>query len=155
MIEWPEDAAEPTKYWLSTLPLETSMDHLVKTAKLRWRIERDSQDLKQELGFGHYEGRAWRGFHPPARLCIAAYGFQIALRGMIPPSASARPKKAARNLSFPTVDNPAAPPIRPERHVHNSVATMRRKLTVALVLRLSRCPCCARPKAHRHAFMTQ
>lgn len=90
MIEWPEHAAEPTKYWLSTMPAETSTECLVETAKLRWRIERDYQDLKQELGLGHYEGRGWRGFHHHASLCIAAYGFLISLRGMIPPSAPAR-----------------------------------------------------------------
>ena len=92
MVEWPEGAAEPIKYWLSTMPAETSIEDLVRTAKMRWRIERDYQDLKQELGLGHYEGRGWRGFHHHASLCIAAYGFLITLRGKIPPSASARPK---------------------------------------------------------------
>ena len=92
MVEWPEDAFEPIKYWLSTMPSEMPIKELVETAKLRWRIERDYQDLKQELGLGHYEGRGWRGFHHHASLCIAAYGFLIALRGTIPPSASARPK---------------------------------------------------------------
>ena len=90
MVEWPEDTAEPTKYWLSTMPTETSIEDLVETAKLRWRIERDYQDLKQDLGLGHYEGRGWRGFHHHASLCIAAYGFLITLRGLIPPSASSR-----------------------------------------------------------------
>ena len=94
MVEWPEDKAEPTKYWLSTMPPETSIEDLVETAKMRWRIERDYQELKQELGLGHYEGRGWRGFHHHASLCIAAYGFLIALRGTIPPSASARPKSS-------------------------------------------------------------
>src|SRR5438046_8864327 len=55
-------------------------------AKLRWRIERDYQELKQELGLGDYEGRGWRGFHHHATLCIAAYGFLIAERGALPPS---------------------------------------------------------------------
>jgi SRSO17 transposase len=59
---------------------------MVDQAKLRWRIERDYQDLKQELGLGHYEGRGWRGFHHHATLCIAAYGFLIAERGAFPPS---------------------------------------------------------------------
>ena len=82
-------AAEPElrKYWLSTLPAKTSRRQLVDIAKLRWRIERDYQDLKQELGLGHYEGRGWRGFHHHATLCIAAYGFLISERGAIPPSA--------------------------------------------------------------------
>jgi SRSO17 transposase len=86
MIEWPDGEAAPTKYWLSTLPADVSFNRLVDTAKLRWRIERDYHDLKQELGLGHYEGRGWRGFHHHATLCIAAYGFLIAERATIPPS---------------------------------------------------------------------
>jgi SRSO17 transposase len=80
LIEWPVDQAEPTKYWLSTLPADAALVDLVKTAKMRWRIERDYQDLKQEFGLSHYEGRGWRGFHHHATLCIAAYGFLLADR---------------------------------------------------------------------------
>jgi SRSO17 transposase len=86
LIEWPEGEVEPTKYWLSTLPADTSFRRLVDFAKLRWRIERDYQDLKQEVGLGHYEGRGWRGFHHHATMCIAAYGFLISERETIPPS---------------------------------------------------------------------
>jgi len=88
LIEWPQDEAEPTKYWLSTLPEDIAFDRLVDVTKLRWRIERDYQELKQELGLGHYEGRGWRGFHHHATLCIAAYGFLISQRERIPPSAA-------------------------------------------------------------------
>jgi SRSO17 transposase len=88
LIEWPKGEPEPTKYWLSTLPTDTPIETLVDTAKLRWRIERDYQDLKQELGLGHYEGRGWRGFHHHASLCIAAYGFMVSLRETFPPSAA-------------------------------------------------------------------
>jgi SRSO17 transposase len=87
LIEWPQGEAEPTKYWLATPPEEISFESLVDTAKLRWRIERDYQELKQELGLGDYEGRGWRGFHHHATLCIAAYGFLIAERGALSPSA--------------------------------------------------------------------
>jgi len=86
LIEWPHGEAEPTKYWLATLPADISFRRLVDFAKLRWRIERDYQELKQEVGLGHYEGRGWRGFHHHATLCIAAYGFLLAERAMIPPS---------------------------------------------------------------------
>src|SRR5437667_548688 len=68
------------------MPNDIAFDRLVDLAKLRWRIERDYQELKQELGFGDYEGRGWRGFHHHATLCIAAYGFLIAERGALPPS---------------------------------------------------------------------
>jgi SRSO17 transposase len=86
LIEWPPDEPEPTKYFLSTLPATISRRALVAATKLRWRIERDYQDLKQELGLGHYEGRGWRGFHHHATLCIAAYGFLLSERGALPPS---------------------------------------------------------------------
>ena len=86
LIEWPDGEKEPTKYWLSTLPADISFRDLVDTVKLRWRIERDYQDLKQEVGLGHFEGRGWRGFHHHATLCIAAYGFLISERETIPPS---------------------------------------------------------------------
>jgi len=87
LIEWPEGEAAPTKYWLSTLPPETCLAELVSQTKLRWRIERDYQDLKQEIGLGHDEGRGWRGFHHHASLCIAAYGFLVSERGRFSPSA--------------------------------------------------------------------
>ena len=90
LIEWPEGDAEPAKYWLATLPPEVPFDRLVDLAKLRWRIERDYQELKQELGLAHYEGRGWRGFHHHATLCIAAYAFLIAERARLPPSAAGK-----------------------------------------------------------------
>jgi SRSO17 transposase len=80
LIEWPKAEVEPTKYFLSTLPADTPIKELVRLAKLRWRIERDYQELKQELGLGHFEGRSWRGFHHHATLCIAAYGFLVTER---------------------------------------------------------------------------
>jgi SRSO17 transposase len=89
LIEWPKTESEPTKYWLSTLPVKTSLKSLVKTAKHRWIMERDYEELKQELGLGHYEGRSWRGFHHHATLCIAAYGFLISERNRFPPSVRA------------------------------------------------------------------
>jgi SRSO17 transposase len=47
---------------------------------MRWRIERDYNDLEQEFGLGYFGGRGWRGFRHPASLCIAAYGFLVAQR---------------------------------------------------------------------------
>jgi SRSO17 transposase len=87
LIEWPEGESEPTKYWLSTLPKDCSLRALVQQAKQRWRVERDYQELKQELGLGHFEGRGWRGFHHHATLCLAAYGFLVAERAAFSPSA--------------------------------------------------------------------
>ena len=91
LIEWPATAKEPTKYWLSNLSASISLRKLVATAKLRWRIERDYEELKQELGLGHFEGRNWRGFHHHATLSIAAYGFLVLERCRFPPSGDSRP----------------------------------------------------------------
>lgn len=88
LIEWPADEKKPTKFWLSTLRPNISFAHLVSRAKLRWRIERDYLELKQEIGLGHFEGRGWRGFHHHATLCIAAYGFLITERADFSPCES-------------------------------------------------------------------
>jgi len=101
LIEWPKDEPEPTKYWLSTLPEDIAFQRLVDLTKLRWRIERDYQELKQEVGLGHFEGRGWRGFHHHATLCIAAYGFLVSERETIPPSGS----RPARPFKTPAVPN--------------------------------------------------
>lgn len=75
IIEWAQNAAEPAHYWFSNLPADTRWQPMIDTVMGRWRIERDYEELKQELGLGHFEGRNWRGFHHHASLCIAAYGF--------------------------------------------------------------------------------
>jgi SRSO17 transposase len=105
LIEWPATESEPTKYWLSTLPADTALVELVHMGKHRWIIERDYQELKQELGLGHYEGRGWRGFHHHATLCLAAYGFLVAERSRFSPSAQ------VGNLGLPTPELP--PDFRP------------------------------------------
>lgn len=97
LIEWPKGAAGPVKYWLSTLPQAVALEGLVASAMMRWRIERDYQELKQEFGLAHFEGRGWRGFHHHATLCIAAYGFLLAhrLKRHGVKKNSARPKASA------------------------------------------------------------
>ena len=80
LVEWPADQPEPVKYILSTLPESIPLNDLVSCAYQRWRIERDYQDLKQDFGLGHYEGRGWRGFHHHASLSIATYAFLMAER---------------------------------------------------------------------------
>lgn len=87
LVEWPFAEKEPSRYWLSTLPEEVTLEDLVRLAKIRWRIERDFQELKDELGLDHYEGRGWRGFHHHGALCIAAYAFLVAERARLSPPA--------------------------------------------------------------------
>ena len=95
VIEWPESEAQPTKYWLSTLLENVNIKDLIDIIKLRWRIERDYEELKSELGLAQFEGRGWRGFHHHASLCIAAYGFLLLERAAFPPSAQWRRQRPA------------------------------------------------------------
>jgi SRSO17 transposase len=116
LIEWPKGESEPTKYFLSTLPADISRKALVAAVKIRWRIERDYQELKQEFGLDEFEGRNWRGFHHHATLCIAAYGFLIGER-------LTRGKGTKKNCAFRT------PPTLSEGHTRrtaNSSSTTRR-----------------------------
>jgi SRSO17 transposase len=118
LVEWPEGEAEPTKYWFSNLPENTLLEALVDIAKLRWRIERDYEELKSEVGLSHYEGRGWRGLHHHATLCVAAYGFLIRERAALPPSAA----KIRKELGLSDRPRPrgAADPTRaPRRELHS------------------------------------
>jgi SRSO17 transposase len=85
LIEWPVSEPEPVHYWISNLPAGTGISKLVNLAQMRWRIERDYEELKGELGLDHYEGRGWLGFHHHGALCIAAYAFLIAERARLSP----------------------------------------------------------------------
>jgi len=105
LIEWPEGEPRPTKYWLSTLDEKLSFRRLVDIAKMRWRIERDYQELKQEIGLGHYEGRGWPGFHHHGTMCIAAYGFLVSERETIPPSGP----RSSRLLTKPAIPSSYRP----------------------------------------------
>ena len=97
LIEWPDGETDPDHYWLSTLPADVSFERLVDLTKLRWRIECDYLELKQEVGLGHYEGRGWRGFHHHASLCVAAYGFLVSEKATIPPSGPARARRGSQS----------------------------------------------------------
>ena len=110
LIEWPKGEPEPVKYWLSNLPEDTALAELVKISKMRWRIERDYQELKQELGLGHFEGRLWRGFHHHASLCIAAYGFLIAERAAFPPSGATTVHLFIEKSTLPETYRPRGTP---------------------------------------------
>ena len=114
LIEWPEGQKEPAKYFLSTAPRDATLEQMVFACKMRWRIERDYQDLKQDFGLGHYEGRGWRGFHHHATLSIAAYGFLMAQR-LKSGSGDADLKKNFVERQVPAVSQDYVPRGRPAR----------------------------------------
>jgi SRSO17 transposase len=155
LVAWPEGEKEPTKYWLSTLPETTTIEELVATAKLRWRIERDFEELKQELGLGHYEGRGWRGFHHHASLCIAAYGFLVAERCRCF-SPGWRPRLRAPELprGYRPRGSPRSPrAAQPRLHPHLAPPPRRRAraLPAPMSLLLARLA----GRAHAHQLVTQ
>jgi SRSO17 transposase len=74
LVEWPHGKAEPTKYWLSSLPESTPLVELVRLARSRWRVEQDYRELKGALGLDHFEGRGWPGWHHHVTLVSVAHG---------------------------------------------------------------------------------
>jgi hypothetical protein len=80
LAEWPPWAAEPTDYWLSTLPEGAALAELVRLAKIHWRVEHDYRELKTALGLDHFEGRIGSGWHRHVTLVTAAQLFLTPLR---------------------------------------------------------------------------
>jgi len=131
LIEWPEGHKEPMKYWLSTLPKDVPLQRMVFEAKMRWRIERDYQDLKQEVGLGQFEGRGWRGFHHHASLSIAAYGFLMEQQLRHPEGVGKKNAAQRQEPALPTHYKPRGSPAhaapRPVIY-HDFAAAYRRSL---------------------------
>lgn len=75
LVEWPRGEKEPTKYFLCDLPGHDTLRRLVRIAKGRWKVEQDYQQLKEELGLDHYEGRRWTGWHHHVTLVMLAHAF--------------------------------------------------------------------------------
>jgi SRSO17 transposase len=150
LVEWPEDKTEPTKYWLANLPAATPLVRLVGPAKLRWRIERDYQELKQELGLGHFEGRGWQGFHHHASLCTRLTAFSSWSGRGFPLGGS--PRVDSRRLAYPPVSGRVGLGLRRQRHVPHSIASLRHRLAVLLARQLDLCPCCGRHQRQRQSI---
>tara|TARA_B100000614_G_scaffold254973_1_gene271206 strand:+ start:56 stop:1285 length:1230 start_codon:yes stop_codon:yes gene_type:complete len=85
VVEWPEDLDSPSHFFISNLPLDTPLETVARLGKLRWRVERDYQDLKQDLGFTHYEGRTWTGFTHHLTISMAAMTYVVACQALFPP----------------------------------------------------------------------
>jgi SRSO17 transposase len=91
LVEWPAEAEAPSKYWFSNLPEGGSLRRLVQLAKLRWRVEQNYQQLKEELGLDHYEGRGWQGWPHHVTLVCLAYAFLLLERQRHKKNASSDP----------------------------------------------------------------
>jgi hypothetical protein len=124
--------------------IRTCRSAALSFAKMRWRVERDYEDLKQEIGLWHDEGRGWPGFPSPRYTGNRSLRFPDLRKGEDSPPQDHIPPLQSKNLPFPLVIDPEAPPIRPQRHVPNSITTIRRELAAAIANRLQRYPHCVR-----------
>jgi SRSO17 transposase len=68
-------ASGEKKYYLANLPAEMDLRSLAATIKARWICEQAHQQLKEELGLDHFEGRSWHGLHRHALMTMIAYAF--------------------------------------------------------------------------------
>jgi SRSO17 transposase len=122
--EWPRTESAPTKYYLSSLPATTSLRALVRFGKLRWRIERDYQELKGELGLDHFEGRTWNGFHHHVALCAGAHAFLALRRALFPPVLDTMdPCGRTSSFAAATASASASLPLMPSAHRRRASTT--------------------------------
>lgn len=122
LCAWSYKEKKPTAFYLSNLPPSTKLKRLVYLAKIRWRIERDYQEMKSELGLDHFEGRTWSGFHHHVALVAAAHAFLALTRALFPLTSS------STKLTFPAY---------------------RRALQTVLLRLMGHCPLCRRPISPR------
>ena len=150
LIEWPQHEEAPTKYWLSTLAESTPKAQLVRAVMTRWRIERDYQNLKQELGSTTVEVGV--AFTIMQRSASQHTAFSSLIKGVFPPPID-HADYDSRNLPYPTISDPAVLPIRVQRHSANSIETVRARIVHALIARLSHCPSCHQQR-NKHEIST-
>jgi len=77
LMEWLEGEAAPSRFWFSNVAADIDLPDLVRLVKIRWWIEQGYQQLKDELGLDHYEGRTWRGWHHHVTLTMIAFAFLV------------------------------------------------------------------------------
>jgi SRSO17 transposase len=80
VIEWPEGEPKPTKFALTTLPHRMSKKEIVRILKERWRTEKAYEELKEELGLDHFEGRSFTGWHHHITVVLCCYAFIVTER---------------------------------------------------------------------------
>jgi len=100
LIEWRDNEDAPANCFLCSLPERLTKKRLVRMVMQRWRTERAYQDLKDELGLDHYEGRRFPGWHHHVSVVLCCYAFVVAERVRhFPPSARGRMDDDAQSLA--------------------------------------------------------
>ncbi|PXW53259.1 DDE family transposase [Chelatococcus asaccharovorans] len=98
------------KYYLSNLPAGVSLRKLAAAIKARWVCEQGHQQMKEELGLDHFEGRSWRGLHRHALMTMIAYAF-LQHRRLEQPTGEKKPAEGTAEA-----DPAADPQSRPQQH---------------------------------------
>jgi len=93
VIEWPEGEDRPTKFFLTSLRRHMTRKQIVRVIKERWKTERVYEELKGELGFDHYEGRSFVGWHHHVSVVLCCYAFVIAERCRAFPPSTGRSRR--------------------------------------------------------------
>src|SRR5438105_14689850 len=106
------------KYYLANLPAKTDLRTLAATIKARWICEQAYQQMKEELGLDHFEGRSWQGLHRHALMTMIAYAF-LQRRRLV---AAGRKKKNRR--AAPSADAASRAPRHPPTHRSRTAAAM-------------------------------
>jgi SRSO17 transposase len=111
VMEWRDGESGPERFYLMSMPEDTSRTTLIRTLKERWRIEKIHEEIKGEVGFDHFEGRSWPGWHHHSSVALSCHALLIAERCVdFSPWASRR--SAAGPYRRPTRPTPAA--LRPD-----------------------------------------
>ena len=94
------------KYYLSNLPAEADLTTLAATIKARWVCEQAHQQMKEELGLDHFEGRSWTGLHRHALMTMIAFAFLQHRRLRAGGGKKNRPRASSADLaSYPPSDH--------------------------------------------------
>lgn len=144
ILEWRDGEEKPRRFFVSDLPETLPKKVLVCRLKERWRTERMYEDLKGEVGFDHYEGRSWPGWHHHMSVALCAYAVLVAERCMaFPPGAAddplARAMRRAADATRRRLDPDAAIRVREgDDHVVDASVLQRRPFRGSSALLLMR-----------------
>jgi SRSO17 transposase len=134
-----EQADGKVQYAFSNLPVRTSRIKAVRLWKSRWPVEQGYQQMKEELGLNHFEGRSWRGFHHHACLVMLAYGFLVweQLRQKEAPASPGKKSDKLPRITVPAIRRALQELLRPRAKADCEYCNPHYHLTIGFISRLT------------------
>ena len=134
-----ERADGEIQYAFSNLPANTRRLQAVRLWKSRWPVEQGYQQMKEELGLDHFEGRSWRGFHHHACLVMLAYGFLVLeqLRAKEAPASPGKKSGPSPRITVPAVRRALQELLRPHAKADCEYCNPHYHLTIGFIPRLT------------------